>query len=216
MYLYQTHDQFLQAAVSSLKLDNNVYSVAPSVVFLSSTFALMYVYFSQYSYSEWQIGIYHNLVFHWAYFYIARIWLVMVKLARYLIEYMDKYIEENCRKDEILQNQVLTHTCIFFVMLILSMFPLALLIPQLLHSQRIPNFFTWIVNDNTRHNTEIGTSIPYLERPPNILEQPHKRSTAAYRSKISSSFINPVARDTKVSSMRISRSMMTVQRGTMT
>ncbi|XP_072384506.1 uncharacterized protein [Diabrotica undecimpunctata] len=182
MYLYQTHDQFLQAAVSSLKLDNNVYSVAPSVVFLSSTFALMYVYFSQYSYSEWQIGIYH----------------------------------ENCRKDEILQNQVLTHTCIFFVMLILSMFPLALLIPQLLHSQRIPNFFTWIVNDNTRHNTEIGTSIPYLERPPNILEQPHKRSTAAYRSKISSSFINPVARDTKVSSMRISRSMMTVQRGTMT
>ncbi|CAH1104363.1 unnamed protein product [Psylliodes chrysocephalus] len=213
-FLFKIHAKFLQDAYTSAKLDKNPYSCAPSIVFLSCMFSLLYFQFHQYtsSYTRWKARLYKDVFFHWAYFYITRLWFLFTKFARYLITSMDQFIEDNSPKEEIVLNQTLTHVCMFIVMLTISFIPLVILSLQQMYRTNIPNFLIWVTED-PRTNSEIGTSGHYLERPPRFV-QSYKSSAASYRSKRSTSFDSDIFLDKANDSCRHSKSMSTFNVGT--
>ncbi|XP_057658191.1 uncharacterized protein LOC130895085 isoform X1 [Diorhabda carinulata] len=209
MYLVEKHTKFVEDIYTSSKLDKNPYSCIPSVIFLSCTFVVLYMHIHQYQSRRWGEGIYKDVVFHWAYFYIARIWFVFVKFGRYLIDSMDEFVEENSPKDEIILNQTLTHVCIFLITLTISTIPLIIISFQQIYRDRIPNLLMWITEEDPQTNSELGTSGQYLERPPHFL-QPYRKDAVPYRSKRSTSFIADVLSDRQTSNCRISKSLMTI------
>ncbi|CAG9860611.1 unnamed protein product [Phyllotreta striolata] len=212
-FVFKIHDKFVQDAFSTARLDANAYSCIPSLVFMSCMFVLLYFQFHYYtsSYTRWKTRLYKDVFFHWVYFYTVRLWFLFIKFARYLISSMDQFIEDNSPKDEITLNQTLTHVCLFIITLTISLIPFVILSIQHLYRSNIPNFLVWVTEDS-RNNSEIGTSGHYLERPPRFVHS-YKGTTAPYRSKRSTSFDSDLFLNKNSESCRSCQSMTVLASG---
>ncbi|KAJ8971281.1 hypothetical protein NQ317_001183 [Molorchus minor] len=51
---------------------------------------------------RWRTRLYKDILFHWIFFYITRIWFLFLKFGRYIITTLDYYIEMTCEKRRII------------------------------------------------------------------------------------------------------------------
>ncbi|KAG5893171.1 hypothetical protein JTB14_000431 [Gonioctena quinquepunctata] len=210
-FILKKHLKFVNDMVTSLKIDSNPFTCLPSVLFLSCMFLVLYIQFHQHTnyFTRWKSRLYKDVVFHWVYFYITRVWLVFVRFARFLTTTLDEYIEESSPKEEILMNQTLTHACVFMVTLTISLMPLLVLSAQQIYRRHIPNFLMWVGDDPWRRS-EIGTSGHYLERPAQLPRPYRSNYPYAYRSKRSTSFDSEIFSSKESRNFRPCKSMMAV------
>ncbi|KAJ8927897.1 hypothetical protein NQ314_019525 [Rhamnusium bicolor] len=209
-YLVKMHSKFLQDVMASSQLDSNPYTTVPTIIFLVCAFVLLYLQFHRYTFptTRWKTRLYKDVIFHWVYFYIARIWFLFLKFGRYIISTLDSYIEMTCRKDEIFVNQTINHALVFMLALTLSMVPLLILSVQQIYRRNMPNFFIWVAEDPWLRS-EIGTSGHYLERPARFASS-YKTRNSAYRSRRSTSADTDIFEDKKSLTFRPCKSLTTI------
>ncbi|XP_023018909.2 uncharacterized protein [Leptinotarsa decemlineata] len=174
-------------------------------------FIVLYLQFHQHTntFTRWKSRLYRDVVFHWVYFYITRIWLLFLKFGKFLVATLDEYIEETSPKEEIIINQTLTHACVFMVTLTVSIIPALILSAQQIYRRHIPNFLMWVGEDRWTRS-EIGTSGHYLERPAHVATSYKSNYSSAYRSKRSTSFDSDIFSSKGSSALRPCKSLMTV------
>ncbi|KAJ8919807.1 hypothetical protein NQ315_006336 [Exocentrus adspersus] len=204
------HWKYLRDFLASSRLDSNPYSIVPSMVFLSCTFTLLYLHLHQYTFpsTRWKSKLYKDVVFHWIFFYVVRIWLLSMKFGRYLLSMMDDYIEMTSPKEEVLAHQTVNHALIFMFALTLSTVPLVIFSISQVSQRTIPNFLMWVAEDPWIRS-EIGTSGHYLERPARMSPLCTNRNSA-YRSRRSTSVDADIFQQKQLKASRPCKSMMTL------
>ncbi|CAH0545990.1 unnamed protein product [Brassicogethes aeneus] len=121
--------------------------------------------------------------------------------------YLDFYISAFSPKDELYINKVMSHLCIFLILLSISMVPMLILTMKELYSRSIPDFLLWVGEDPWLRS-EIGTSGHYLERPVRvaILKQ---NKNSAFRSRRSSS-VDWIIPEPNYNKLRLVKSLTTM------
>ncbi|KAJ8959471.1 hypothetical protein NQ318_022168, partial [Aromia moschata] len=209
--LVKVHSKFVKNLIASSRLDSNPYSIIPTVIFLFCTFVLLFLQFYRYTFpsTRWKTRLYKDLLFHWVFYYITRLWFMLLRFGRYIITTLDYYIEMTCVKDEMFINQMINHALVFMFVLTVSMVPLLILSVQQMYRRNIPNFLMWVAEDPWIRS-EMGTSGHYLERPARFVPS-YKNRNNAYRSRRSTSADADIfAVDKQSSTFRPCKSLMAV------
>ncbi|CAG9761558.1 unnamed protein product [Ceutorhynchus assimilis] len=186
--LEETHAKFLKGIIEASKLyPRNILSTIPSVLFLISTFALIRTQIHKYtdSRTSWKTKLWRNIVFHWMYFYMSRIWFLFLKTCKWTLDYSDKAIEASLRSDAMLYNKIMTHSSIFGIVMCIAAIPCLVLIIWYLNRRGNVDFM-W-VDEDPYLRSEMGTSGHYLDRPVSGAVVHNFVSEPSYRSGRSSS-----------------------------
>ncbi|XP_050312023.1 uncharacterized protein LOC126747429 isoform X2 [Anthonomus grandis grandis] len=197
------HGQFLEHLFEASQLfPGSLYSILPTALFLTSVFAILYSQFHRPTdrFSNWTTWTLKETVFHWAYFYATRIWFIILKVFKWGIDFSDRAIEKSVYGSEAYYNKVVTHFCLFLIVLTVSLVPCVFYYLQHFNQREIPNFL--MVAEDPWLRSEIGTAGHYLTRPPMPhIYNPYKLK-ASFRSGRSSSVDSNVYFD-KPSVMRL-------------
>ncbi|KXZ75512.1 uncharacterized protein LOC103314861 isoform X1 [Tribolium castaneum] len=185
--LHENHAKFIEKALVSSQFLPSVYSAIPTLVFLISSFVLLYQHLHRNTtlHTRWKTRIARDLKFHWIYFNATRLWYISMSCFRRLIAVAEEYIDINMTEKEKHFNLIMTYVASTVIITTLAILPIFLIYVNYWSKYDMPNFLMWVMEDPyIRH--EIGISGHCLERPLRI--DTKKLKNYPYRSKRSTSF----------------------------
>nr|XP_022905342.1 uncharacterized protein LOC111417333 isoform X2 [Onthophagus taurus] len=203
--IYRYHSKFVQEMQQASQFDSRTITLLPSIIFLVGSFSLIYQIFHKRNtrFTPTRLRIYRELGFHWTYFYIVRMWLVVIKGFKMANSSLEHYVSENGDPDSIYFKKTV-YTLLLMTLLIVSSIPLTVVLFKYYMRETIPDFL--MIGQDPWLRSEIGLAGHYLDRPPNFTLP--NRPECAYRSKRSCSNEDNAKRGVI---MRSCKSMMTVK-----
>ncbi|XP_019874150.1 uncharacterized protein LOC109602263 [Aethina tumida] len=162
----ELNSEFLERTFHYSLLNNNNYSVVPTIIFLCWTFIILFlnVHTVAISFRNLKTLFYQQITFHWIFFYVARLWFLFIKFSRWLTMKMDVLLISYSPKDYVYVSRLLSRMCIFVIVLSVAIIPMLMLFMQELYRRDIHDFLIWLGEDRWLRS-EIGISGHYLERP---------------------------------------------------
>ncbi|XP_018334441.1 uncharacterized protein LOC108743382 isoform X1 [Agrilus planipennis] len=190
-YLLKLQHNFMNTIMESAIVDKNSLSVIPTILFIFNSFFLFHhlIHRRTFRHTKWKTWFYRELTFQWAYFYMIRMWFLLIRAVRWSIIFLEYNISRNNLKKTSLfwSDGKFFNFITIFALTLLSLLPMGVFISSAFFQNNVPNFLMWIGEDPWIRS-EIGMSGHYLERPPFFI-LPSKKQRP-FRSKRSASFSN--------------------------
>ncbi|GJQ70887.1 hypothetical protein Trydic_g804 [Trypoxylus dichotomus] len=149
--------------------------------------------------TPYRIRLYRELGFHWTYFYLMRIWFLVIKIFRWGSLKLNNYVQKSEYAKEHLFASIGIDIMVVLLLFTCSFVPSIVVAFKQYMRSTIPDFLMWIGQDPWQRS-EIGISGHYLDRP--VTFTLPKRSEYAYRSKRSTSTEDTIEKNIVIRNLR--------------
>ncbi|KXZ75513.1 uncharacterized protein LOC103314861 isoform X2 [Tribolium castaneum] len=147
--LHENHAKFIEKALVSSQFLPSVYSAIPTLVFLISSFVLLYQHLHRNTtlHTRWKTRIARDLKFHWIYFNATRLWYISMSCFRRLIAVAEEYIDINMTEKEKHFNLIMTYVASTVIITTLAILPIFLIYVNYWSKYDMPNFLMCLKGD---------------------------------------------------------------------
>ncbi|KAL3285112.1 hypothetical protein HHI36_019236 [Cryptolaemus montrouzieri] len=164
------HSKFLKDVYDGSKLYESTVSAIPTVIFLISSFVLVYENFHRYTrrMTSWKSFVCREFGLQSTFFYLTRFWFVIMKLFKWMSTYFENYVETISQPMEVYFNKLFTKFCLFSILTCVSLIPPTIMVIQYCFKENImPNFLRWAA-ENRFLRSEMGAAGQLLETAPRL------------------------------------------------
>ncbi|KAI4471173.1 sodium/chloride dependent transporter [Holotrichia oblita] len=144
-FLINTNLRFLSEMKSAAELDSRIITLIPSIIFMIGAFALIFKVFHRRTHrlTPYKIRFYRELGFHWTYFYLIRIWFLVIKVFRWGSLKLTDFVKKSEYTKNYENADVSLHAILLVLLFACSLTPCIIVILKHYMRHTIPDFLMW-------------------------------------------------------------------------